>query len=624
MAMDTTIMPPTLLPLVSYDLTLDGKPEPFWKVDSVWISEAINEPCRASLDVSTDAEIDTDALLGASAVLSIHRGTSDPQFMCGLVAQIDYLGVTHDVIHLRLQLVSAFELLRQEVDSRIWQATAPLDIIKEVLEQHFGPYSRTLDVGQITRGGAVREYCVQYRESVFDFVSRLLEEEGISYTFVHDGEQQHEVLTLFDDNGQYPPIATDDEMFAADTLPIVDHNPSNVSYESLQGIEWSRSLTPTATLRRDFDWKNPESLLSAKADGTDERGRTRRVYTHTDRRFESDDLELRAKDSRAAGRLRDAVCHGHGNATVLRPGRRFKVAGEVRGDLAQEYIIVSIQHSGQPQSAGDYTNNFECVPSDAEIRPRQATPKPRAHGPHTAIVTGDDEIHTDKHGRIQVQFAWEEQVSYEAGSSCWIRCAQSWAGQGWGAQFIPRVGMEVVVEFLEGNPDRPLVVGCVYDGTREHPFTVPDVKTQSGWRTRSSPNSEGFNELRFEDAAGSEEVYLHAQRNLRAEIEADESRSVGAARSTTIAGDDTLVVSEGNVQVTIKKGKRTSEISEGDDELTIKQGGSSKKVPLGTELIDAKDVSIKAKDSLTLECGGSTITMTPSEIKLVSAMIKLN
>ncbi|NJK33358.1 MAG: type VI secretion system tip protein VgrG, partial [Deltaproteobacteria bacterium] len=187
---------------------------------------------------------------------------------------------------------------------------------------------------------------------------------------------------------------------------------------------------------------------------------------------------------------------------------------------------VSHHYTDDASSGGTYFNEFTCIPTAIAYRPRQRSAKPRVHGPHTATVVGDEEIHTDEHGRIQVQFHWEEVPSNAADASCWIRCAHTWAGSGWGAQFIPRVGMEVVVEFLEGNPDRPLVTGCVYNGANPPPFEVPVSKTQSGWRTRSSPDSEGYNMLRFEDAVGQEEIHIHAQRDWRVVVEHDAEQEV--------------------------------------------------------------------------------------------------
>jgi type VI secretion system secreted protein VgrG len=212
----------------------------------------------------------------------------------------------------------------------------------------------------------------------------------------------------------------------------------------------------------------------------------------------------------------------------------------------QEYIITRVSHRGAEAdfaSAGAaaeaYANTFECVPFETELRPAVVTPKPREFGSQTAIVVGpeSEEIHTDEFGRIQVQFYWEEHPGYAADASCWVRCSQSWAGLGWGAQFIPRIGMEVVVEFLEGNPDRPLVSGCVYNAEYLPPFSLPEHKTQSGWRTESTPGGAGSNELRFEDAAGDEEIYLHGQKDWSIAIENDKDQRVGHDESLDVGND---------------------------------------------------------------------------------------
>ncbi|MCA9702149.1 MAG: type VI secretion system tip protein VgrG, partial [Myxococcales bacterium] len=334
----------------------------------------------------------------------------------------------------------------------------------------------------------------------------LLEEEGISYEFRHDEESGKETLVLHDGNGAYEPLANIDG--AAD-VPCIENEPEQANVESIQNFEWLRRMTSTAVLRRDFDWTTPSDLLTEPADGEDDRGRVRRVYIHGQRRYINDDLSERSKDAQEAALSRGQRARGRSNVSVMRPGLRFSLTNHDRSDLLREYLIVDVVHRGADRHTstsgvieGGYHNEFECIPVDVVARPERRTARPTVRGPQTATVTGasGDEICTDEHGRIRVQFHWEEQPKYDDTSSCWVRCAQSWAGPSWGAQFIPRVGMEVVVEFLDGNPDRPLVTGCVYNGNNPPPFALPDHKTQSGWRTNSSPGGGGSNELRFEDA----------------------------------------------------------------------------------------------------------------------------
>ena len=252
--------------------------------------------------------------------------------------------------------------------------------------------------------------------------------------------------------------------------------------------------------------------------------------------------------------------------------------------------MTSVSHAleGGTGEAPRYHNRFECVPLETEWRPRPLTPKPRVHGPQTGVVVGDEEIHTDEHGRIQVQLHWEEKPSYARGASCWIRCAQTWAGPGWGAQFIPRVGMEVIVEFLEGNPDRPIVMGCVYNGDNATPFVLPGDKTQSGWRTSSSPGGEGYNMVRFEDAAGSEEIHIHGQKDWTIVIENDKTQEVRHDESLDVSNDRTKHVGHDEDETidndrTIMVGANHSETIGVDMSLDV---GANQSVMIGASRIE--------------------------------------
>ncbi|WP_181197460.1 type VI secretion system Vgr family protein [Enhygromyxa salina] len=537
---------------MTYELALPEHPGA-WSVTRVWISEALNEPYRALIDAATEAEDpDTDALLGADIILTITRGIGEGRTLCGLVSRIDFLGYEDHHLIVRFHVLSAVEILCQRVNSRIWQQLSVQDIVSEVLGEGLGDYARSFDMGSVSRGVRPRDYCVQYRESDFALVSRLLEEEGISYEFIHDTETNKEILTLRDDNDQYGELENID---GTAEIPIIISNPDEADVESIQGFEWSKQLTTTGALRRDYDWRTPREVLSARAEAPDDRDRERRVFAHGGRRFIDDDLATRARDAQHGALLSSRIVRGRSNVSAMRPGLRFTLSGHDRIDLEREYLITEVVHTGaelsnvgsssDPGASGQgYSNSFVCVPFDADLRPRRVTPSPREYGPQTAIVTGPDgeEIHTDEHGRIQVQFYWQEEPSYAAGSSCWIRCSQSWAGMGWGAQFIPRIGMEVVVEFMEGNPDRPLVTGCVYNAEYPPPFTLPDNKTQSGWRTESSPGGGGSNELRFEDAADDEEIYLHGEKNWTIEIEHDKHQTVGHDEYLEVARDRTKKV----------------------------------------------------------------------------------
>jgi type VI secretion system secreted protein VgrG len=536
-------MPTARLPQVSYELRCsDGPATEGWRVHRFRMREGVSEPYQLLVDVVTaELEVEFEDFLGADVELAIVRGEAEPQIVHGIVVGIDWLGIADGRLQLRLDIRPAFALLAQRVDTRIWQDQSVLEIVDAVLAA-LGDYGRSHDKGEVGRGTTKREYCVQYRESDLDFVHRLLEEEGISYVFVQDGEK--EVLTLIDEVAQSTPAANVD---GSAIFPVIAGNPEQAELESIQALEWRRRLTSTGVLQRDFDWMAPLELLSATAGEADARGRERRVYSHGQRRWITDDLAKRAGDRRAGQNLPGTRGLGRGNATGFRAGLRIQLEGHELGQVGEELLLVRVEHEGHDPSAlasgreaeGGYRNSFECMPVAAELRPPIITPKPRVHGPQTAIVCGakGEEIEVDEHGRVRVQFHFQEQPKYDSTSSCWVRVAHNWAGAGWGFQFIPRIGMEVVVEFLEGNPDRPLVTGCVYNGVNPPPYALPDDKTQSGIKTNSSPGGGGSNELRFEDAAGSEEIYLHGQKDWTIAIENDKAQTIGHDESLEVAND---------------------------------------------------------------------------------------
>ncbi|MFO7561755.1 MAG: type VI secretion system tip protein TssI/VgrG [Enhygromyxa sp.] len=531
-------MPEPRLPHLDLHLSFADGPEADWVVRSMSVEEQINRCYRAILEIETDElELDLHRLLGASAELSLQRGEQGHGCVHGIVERVDYLGAHDHRLQLRVVLVPALALAAQSSHSRIWQQRSVQEIVRELLDELLGAYDRSFVMDGLTRGATAREYCVQYRETDLAFVVRLLEEEGISWFFAHDPERGHEVLTLCDDNRGYPAL---ENLDGTAMLPLVAHNVDEADLEALVSFEWSQRLTSTAVARSDFDPATPGSVLAAEHGDADGRGRVRRVYEHGERRLGGDDLGERVRDAAEALQMSRSVASCESNASVARPGLRFTLEAPDH-ELPREWIVIEAQHSAG-HAAGPYRNRLLCVPAEVPIRPLAITPKPRVLGPQTATVVGGGEIDADAQGRIQVQLHWEEQPSFGAGASCRVRCAQSWAGPGWGAQFIPRVGMEVVVEFLEGNPDRPLVTGCVYNGAADPPFALPGNATQSGWRSNSSPGGGGSNELRFEDAAGSEQIYIHGQKDLLVEINNDAAESIGNDSALSVGHDRQAVI----------------------------------------------------------------------------------
>ena len=316
-----------------------------------------------------------------------------------------------------------------------------------------------------------------------------------------------------------------------------------------------------------------------------------------------------------------------------------------------QFLLTRLTHHGEApgtEASGTsdgarYENAFECIPVAHGFRPPRATPAPRILGPQTATVTGSsgEEIHTDKHGRIKVRFHWDEHHPLDDTASCWVRTAQMWAGPSWGTWFLPRVGMEVVVEFLDGNPDRPLVTGCVYNSQNPPPYPLPDEKTKSTIKSNSSKGGGGFNEFRFEDAKGSEEVFLHAQKNYNEKILNDMSTSVGHDQSLTVGHDQTITVDNDRTKTvkgyeTITVNKDRCHSIDGTENITIKgsltmavlgggnKGKATDPTPPGMGVDVTGEYNIKASSKFTVTVGASTLVMDTSSIALAtSAKISL-
>lgn len=623
------------LPKVEYTLDVSDGPDVLWQVRRMHLTEALSEPYALTLDLVTDdIDADTEAMLGASIELQIARDVLARR-VCGIIHQVEYIGVAHDRLQIRVKIGPALFLLGQRVDTRLWQNITVPDVIKEVLEAAFGDYSRTLKIDGLTASYEPREYIVQYRESDLDFVHRLMEEEGITYWFDHVLGKGKEVMVLKDSNDNYVDVETIDD---DPGLRIIVDRADNAEVESVQHLGWNRELTSTLVEQRIFDWQDPDNPILATGpetggDDADERGRKRQVYHHG--HFVESDSVPRTLRKLMHLRQRDRIARGVGNVTGLFPGCKFSIVEHPRADLEAEYLVRRTVHTGDcpelvlGEGAADgprYQNNFECMVFDqAEpYRPPNVTPRPRIYGPQTAIVTGpqDEEIHTDEHGRVKVLFNWDRLSQSGDDTSMWIRVAHNWAGPGFGTFFLPRVGMEVVVEFIEGDPAKPLINGCVYNGDNRSSIKPVESKTQSGIRTRSSPDAEGYNEILFEDLKGSEKITIHAQKDLSETVENSHSTSVSGGQSNSVGGDQSNSV--GGNQTNTVSGKQTETVT-GDAEWTYESSqtvtiigdqtvtvnGASKRLDVPSGSID-----VTASSHIKFVCGDASIEMTPEKIEL--------
>ncbi|MCA9699496.1 MAG: type VI secretion system tip protein VgrG, partial [Myxococcales bacterium] len=402
----------------------------------------------------------------------------------------------------------------------------------QVLGEGLRPYEREVDLSRLHGEYPQRQHIVQYRERDLDFVHRLLEEQGIRYVF-EQGENAERLVLLDDVESHVPLVSLGSE---DGFLPMTLAEGEADQREDLLSFVRESRIKPTVARGASYDWRSPgvEAFESA---GDDDDGPELEDYD-----FDPPSAGLGVDEVERAVRLRGKqlrqdvqLFKGASTATQLHPGASFELGDHPQGELNGRYLVVKVTHQGDlSQAAGQaYQNRFQAVPLGKGWVPPRNHSKPVIPGVQTATVTGDDEICTDESGRIQVQFHWDRKRS----TTCYVPMVQPWAGAGWGTQFLPRVGMEVVVSFIDGNPDRPVVVGSLYNGANQPPFPLPGEKTRSGIRSNSVPGGGGWNELMFEDTAGAEEIHLRAQRNFNQETLNDHIAHVGQHQHTVVDGE---------------------------------------------------------------------------------------
>lgn len=534
------------------------------------------------------APLDLEGLLGREATLRLRREWLEERVVHGEVHGAELAFVAAGRPYYRFTLRPRLARLGLGARSRVFQEKSAPEIAAAVLREW--KVAHRLDLaGRYPQ----RELTIQHRESDLAFVSRLLESEGIWYRFEH-GEDRHE-LVLADRpsayvRGEAVAYRADGEM--AGGLPHVSR------------VERTSRLVAGTAASRDYDFERPMLDVSAAAKD----GAGPEVYEWPG------GYRALSEGTRLARTRLEELQHGaetwagRGTSLVPAPGVAFAL------EEHPELFAVAVEHRGEQARSADgavtpsYESAFEAIDASRPYRPRRRAPWPRMAGIQTAtvVVPPGEEIHADGHARVKVQFHWDREGKRDDTASAWVRLAQPWAGAGMGAAFVPRVGQEVVVRFLDGDPDRPLVVGAVYNGQNPPPVELPHQKTQSTVRTASTPGSEGYNELRFEDEAGREEVHLHAQRDREIEVRAEETRevrgnaalSVGKDRTQRVLGSQRLGVERddartvGGLEATTVATARTVTVGGSHDERV----GAVQTVTVG----GAQDVAVAAASAVTV------------------------
>jgi len=553
-------------------------------VDSVSGKEHIGRLFEFDLELlSENAELHFDKVVGQPVTIELNLEDGSKRNFNGLLTEFHYAGASERLYRYKAKMRPWFWFLTRTADCRIFQEKSVPDIIKEVFRDN-----GMADFDDQLKGKYRKwEYCVQYRESDFNFISRLMEQEGIYYYFEH-GPTKH-TLVMVDE------MATHSNFLDYATIPFNDfHGSHAVTEDYLDYWSTSQSIMPSLYSMRDFDFKKPKADLLSKIDPQDVKHvlpatLKPEVFDYPGEYTEPGDgmalVEIRLQELKCQ---QERVSAG-GNHRGLAPGYTFTLSGHGRKDQEKEHLVLSIHHQinnaeffgGSTTPVELYRCQVQLMKTDRHFRSARETPKPIVQGPQTAMVVGksDDEIHTDEFGRVKVQFHWDRYGQNDENSSCWIRVSQLWAGKNWGAMHIPRIGQEVIVSFMEGDPDRPIITGRVYNAVNMPPYDLEGNKTQSGIKSRSTKGGgvENYNELRFEDKKGSEEVYLHAEKNLTIKVEDAEAETVGSSITTNAgatisrsAGADINRTADDNI--TDMAGKNI--VTESGKNMKLTSGGS--------------------------------------------------
>ncbi|HGM6310533.1 TPA: type VI secretion system tip protein TssI/VgrG [Pseudomonas putida] len=548
--------------------------------------------------LSQRIDVKLKSLIGRLATVEIELADGNFRYINGYINRFSTQGSDGGYVRYSALLGPWLWMLTCRFDSRIFQDKTVQDVVSEVFAG-FGSLAKY--EFRLNKSLKPYSYITQYRESDFSFVQRLLENEGLFYYFEHTADAH--VMIITDDSSTLLPLPEQ---------PQIRFHSASVTETADSITQWhaSRQLQSGKIAVRTFDYRQPRNFLPVTMQSLNEQGDVDKFeiydfpgqYTHGT--YEAGENLVRNRIE--ALELVGKTFYGDSNCRAMKPGYTFELTQHYVHDSGdaenRQFLLLSVEHRGSNNyMTGDqagYHNKFVCVRRKIAFRPQLSTRKPLINGPQTAIVVGlpGEEIFTDELGRVKLQFHWDRLGAFNDQSSCWVRVAQSGASGGFGSIQIPRIGDEVVVVFLDGNPDRPLIMGSLYNSTNTPPWSLPANKTQSGFLTRSMKGDGGTaNFFRFEDKAGAEQIIMHAERNMDTEIELDETHDVGNNRSITVGGTHTETVKKDTVV----------QVTEGSYTLQV----------------DNQFIQVAAKQHIILQVGDSSITLTPEGIEIKGKVI---
>jgi len=611
-------------------------------------SEAISRMFQFHLDLlSENRSIAFSDIVGKRVTVKVSLASGDERFFNGFVSRFAQSGSDARFTYYQMEVVPWLWFLTRNADCRIFQNMTIPDIIQKVFKDRgFTDFKLAL-----TGSFEPREYCVQYRETDFNFVSRLMEQYGIFYFFEHEASKH--TLVLGNSPSAHQPCPN--QPTASYNASVGDLDDEDV----VTGWHMEQELRTGKYSLTDYNFETPStSLLSSdptvfSVDGNN----AFEIYDYPGiylTKSQGDGLtKIRMQEEEAP----HLVVTGTSVCRAFTPGYKFTLSDHYRKDMDDDYLLTEVQHMasvarsytlGETEKGENYSNHFTCIRASVPFRPPRITPKPVVQGPQPALVVGKsgEEIWVDKYGRVVVQFYWDRLGKDNEKSSCWIRVSQPWAGKNWGAMWIPRIGQEVIVSFLEGDPDRPLITGRVYNAEQMPPYTLPDNKTVSTFKSRSSKGggTSNFNELRFEDKKGSEQIFMNAEKDMDLRVEKDSREFVGANRHLIVKTNQQEMV-EGDKSGHVK-GNHLEKI-DGDMSLKI-SGDQSEKVggsysfqvgqavdeKIGTKHATeaGQEIHLKAGMKVIIEAGmqvslkgpGGFVDIGPTGVTIQGTMVLIN
>lgn len=592
--------------------------------------ESVSEPFEFTVDMlSENKAVDLKALLGTPVTLTLMLDDGSERHVHGRFRRLVQLEQgKDDLVAYQGEIVPWLWFLSLYSNCRIFQNKTVVEIVEQVFKDRgFSDYKLKLN-GSYPK----RDYCVQYRETDLNFISRLLEDEGIFYFFEHT-ENKH-TLVLADYAAAVQTVPGEDKLLFTPSLGAAGE-----TSQILTVVRAERVCSGVAALT-DYDFEKPSLNLMSKVSGEQKY----EVYDYPGGYTAKSDGERYSKTRLDELEQEELKVSGTSECRNMVPGYKFTLQQHYRGDMNDTYTLLSVEHQGGDNNywapgneSFKYTNKFEAIPAAVVYRPPRRTPKAVVQGVQTAVVVGPagEEIYVDKYGRVKVQFFWDREGKKDENSSCWVRVSQNWAGKQWGWVTLPRIGQEVIVDFLEGDPDRPIITGRVYNAEQMPPYALPANQTQSGIKSRSSKGggSADYNEIRFEDKKGSEMITIHAQKDMDTTVENNDTQLVQNNRKITVDGthtetikkDTKITITEGNYSQTINQGNRDILLKMGNEKTQLDMGNMDVLLKMGnqTTKLDLGKSEHQALQSIELKVGQSSVKLDQMGVTIKGMMINI-